>query len=330
MGVLVTGGAGFIGSHMVLELLAAGEEVVVLDNLSTGFRWAVPDGAEFVEGDVGDQALVRRLLKGKPIDAIIHFAGSVVVPDSVADPLGYYLNNTCKARTLIAAAVEAKIPHFIFSSTAAVYGMPKENPVSETARLEPMSPYGTSKLMTELMLRDTAAAHDLRYVALRYFNVAGADPLGRSGQSTARATHLVKVSCEAALGERPYLEVFGTDYPTPDGTCIRDYIHVTDLVRAHLDALSHLRAGGKNEVLNCGYGNGFSVLDVVGAVKRASHCDFPVRMGPRRPGDPAAIVARADRIREVLGWKPTLADLDTIVDHALAWEKRLIEYRAAS
>jgi UDP-glucose 4-epimerase len=330
MGVLVTGGAGFIGSHMVLELLDAGEDVVVLDNLSTGFRWAVPDEAEFVEGDVGDQALLRLLLSGKRIDAIIHFAGSIVVPDSVADPLGYYLNNTCKSHSLIASAVEAKVPYCIFSSTAAVYGMPKENPVAETAQLLPIAPYGTSKLMTELMLRDTAQAHDLRYMALRYFNVAGADPRGRSGQSTARATHLIKVASETALGERPYLEVFGTDYPTPDGTCIRDYIHVTDLVRAHLGALRYLRAGGQSEVLNCGYGTGFSVLDVIGSVKRVSQRDLAVRMGPRRPGDPAAIVARAERIGQVLGWKPSLADLDTIVGHALAWEKRLIEYRAAS
>jgi UDP-glucose 4-epimerase len=330
MGVLVTGGAGFIGSHMVLELLDAGEDVVVLDNLSTGFRRAVPDQAEFVEGDVGDHALVRRLLSGHGIDAIIHFAGSVVVPESVVDPLGYYLNNTCKSRTLIAAALEAKIPHFIFSSTAAVYGMPKENPVAEDALLLPISPYGTSKLMTELMLRDTAKATALRYVALRYFNVAGADPLGRSGQSTAHATHLIKVACETVVGERPYLEVFGTDYPTPDGTCIRDYIHVTDLVRAHLDALRYLRAGGESEVLNCGYGNGFSVLDVISSVKRVSQHDLAVRMGPRRAGDPAAIVARAERISAVLGWKPNLADLDTIVGHALAWEKRLNEYRAAS
>ena len=330
MGVLVTGGAGFIGSHMVLELLDAGEDVVVLDNLSTGFRWAVPGEANFVEGDVGDHDLVSRLFLSNSIDAIIHFAGSVVVPESVANPLGYYLNNTCKSRSLIASAVEIKVPHFIFSSTAAVYGMPKENPVAEGVLLEPISPYGTSKLMTELMLRDTARAHDLRYVALRYFNVAGADPRGRSGQSTARATHLIKVACETALGERSYLEVFGTDYPTPDGTCIRDYIHVSDLVRAHLDALRYLRAGGKSEVLNCGYGSGFSVLDVIGSVKQVSQSDFAVRMGPRRAGDPAAIVAKADRISEVLGWKPRLNDLDTIVGHALAWEKRLIEYRAAS
>jgi UDP-glucose 4-epimerase len=330
MGVLVTGGAGYIGSHMVLELLDAGEDVTVIDNLSTGFRWAVPDAARFVEGDVGDQALLRRLLKGDSIGAIIHFAGSIVVPESVADPLGYYLNNTCKSRSLIAAAVEAEVPHFIFSSTAAVYGMPRHNPVAEDAALEPISPYGTSKLMTEWMLRDTARAHALRYVALRYFNVAGADPLGRSGQSTARATHLIKVACETALGERPYLEVFGTDYPTPDGTCIRDYIHVTDLVRAHLDALRYLRGGGKSEVLNCGYGKGFSVLDVIGSVQRVAQRDFALRSGPRRAGDPAAIVAKADRISQVLGWQPELNDLDTIVGHALGWEKRLIEYRAAS
>ncbi|HXG78619.1 MAG TPA: UDP-glucose 4-epimerase GalE [Methyloceanibacter sp.] len=330
MGVLVTGGAGYIGSHMVIELLDAGEDVTVIDNLSTGFRRAVPAEAKFVEGDIGDRALLRRLLAGNSIDTVIHFAGSIVVPESVAHPLDYYLNNTCKSRTLIAAAAEAKVPHFIFSSTAAVYGMPEENPVGENARLEPISPYGTSKLMTEWMLRDTAKAHALRYVALRYFNVAGADPKGRSGQSTARATHLIKVACETALGERPYLEVFGTDYPTPDGTCVRDYIHVTDLVRAHLDALRYLRGGGKSEVLNCGYGKGFSVLDVIGAVKRVAETDFPVSMGPRRVGDPAALVAKASRIGEVLGWKPQLDDLDMIVKHALSWEKRLIEYRAAS
>jgi UDP-glucose 4-epimerase len=252
------------------------------------------------------------------------------VPESITDPLGYYGNNTCKSRTLIEAAVKSKVPHFIFSSTAAVYGMPEKNPVAEDARPAPISPYGTSKLMTELMLQDAAQAHDLRYVALRYFNVAGADPLGRSGQSTARATHLVKVACEAALGERPYLEVFGTDYPTPDGTCIRDYIHVTDLVGAHLDALRYLRAGGMSEVINCGYGSGFSVLDVIASVKTVSQNDFPVRFGRPRAGDPAALVAKVERVGEVLDWKPKLNRLDTIVSHALAWEKRLIEHRAAS
>jgi UDP-glucose 4-epimerase len=330
MSVLVTGGAGFIGSHMALELLDAGEDVFVLDNLSTGFRWAVPDGATFVEGDVGDQDLVLGLLQRNAIDAVLHFAGSIVVPESVADPLGYYLNNTCKSRSLIACAVETKIPNFIFSSTAAVYGIPKINPVTEDATLEPISPYGSSKLMTETMLRDTAKAHPLRFVALRYFNVAGADPKGRSGQSTARATHLIKVASETALGMRPSLEVFGTDYETPDGTCIRDYIHVSDLVRAHLDALRYLRVGGESIVLNCGYGEGFSVLDVVAAVKRAAKTDFAVHLSDRRPGDPAALVAGADRIREVLGWVPRRNNLDTIVEDALSWEKRLREYRAAS
>jgi UDP-glucose 4-epimerase len=330
MSVLVTGGAGYIGSHMVLALLDAGEDVIVLDNLSTGFRRAVPANAKFIAGDAGDRDLLLRLFLTHRIDAVIHFAGSIVVPESIVDPLRYYGNNTCVSRTLIAASVEAKIPHFIFSSTAAVYGMPEKNPVAEDARLSPISPYGTSKLMTELMLRDTAGAHDLRYVALRYFNVAGADPHGRSGQSTARATHLVKVACETALGERPCLEVFGTDYPTPDGTCIRDYIHVSDLARAHLDALRYLRGGGKSEVLNCGYGTGFSVLEVIASVKRMSQSDFPVRLGPRRPGDPAALVAQSDRIGEVFGWKPELNSLDTIVGHALAWEKQLIEWRAAS
>jgi UDP-glucose 4-epimerase len=330
MSVLVTGGAGYIGSHMVLALLDAGEDVVVLDNLSTGFRRAVPANAEFVAGDAGDRDLLLRLFLTHRIDAVIHFAGSVVVPESIVDPLRYYGNNTCVSRNLIAATVEAKVPHFIFSSTAAVYGMPEKNPVTEDGRLAPISPYGTSKLMTELMLRDTAAAYDLRYVALRYFNVAGADPEGRSGQSTARATHLVKVACETALGERPCLEVFGTDYPTPDGTCIRDYIHVSDLARAHLDALRYLRAGGKSQVLNCGYGTGFSVLEVIAAVKRVSQTDVPVRLGPRRAGDPAALVAQSKRIGEVFGWKPELNRLDTIVGHALLWEKQLIEWRAAS
>jgi UDP-glucose 4-epimerase len=330
MSVLVTGGAGYIGSHMALELLDTGEEVVVFDNLSTGFRWAVPEGAKFVEGDVGDQDLVLELLRRNSIDAVMHFAGSIVVPESVVDPLGYYLDNTCKSRSLIAYAVAAKIPNFIFSSTAAVYGMPKVNPVAEEATLEPISPYGSSKLMTETMLRDTAKAHPLRYVALRYFNVAGADPKGRSGQSTPYATHLIKVAAETALGLRPQLEVYGTDYETPDGTCIRDYIHVSDLVRAHLDALRYLREGGESMVLNCGYGRGFSVLEVVDAVKRASHTDFTVRHAGRRGGDPAALVAGADRIHEVLGWEPRRDDLDTIVADALAWEKHLRDYRAAS
>ena len=243
----------------------------------------------------------------------------------MSDPLGYYLNNTCKSRALIARAVETKVKHFIFSSTAAVYGVPESNPVSEDARPEPISPYGSSKLMTEIMLRDVSRAHDLRYVALRYFNVAGADPHGRSGQSTPHVTHLIKVAAQAALGQRPYLEVFGTDYPTPDGTCLRDYIHVMDLTDAHLAALAYLREGGKSEVLNCGYGRGFSVLDVIASAKSTANKDFAVHMGPRRPGDPAALVARADRISRVLGWSPRHDDLDLIVGHALSWERWLIE-----
>ena len=330
MRILVTGGAGYIGSHMALELLDAGEDVFVLDNLSTGFRWAVPDGATFIEGNVGDAALVSRVLKNNDIDSIIHFAGSIVVPESVADPLGYYLNNTCNSRTLIACAVEANVQRFIFSSTAAVYGIPDVNPVTEEARLQPISPYGSSKLMTEIMLSDTAKAHPLNFVALRYFNVAGADPQGRSGQSTPRATHLIKVASDTALGMRAGLDVFGTDYETPDGTCIRDYIHVSDLVRAHSDALRYLKDGGESLVLNCGYGNGFSVLDVVDAVKRVSHTDFAVRLADRRAGDPPALVADASRIRDVLGWKPRLNDLDGIVENALSWEKHLQELPRAS
>ena len=288
MSVLVTGGAGYIGSHMVLELVDAGERVVVIDNLSTGFRWAVAPCATLVVGDVGNADLVKETIRKHAVTAIIHFAGSIVVPDSVADPLGYYLNNTVNSRGLIAAAVETGVKNFIFSSTAAVYGNPKENPVSEAAVPAPMSPYGTSKWMTELMLADTAFAYDFRYVALRYFNVAGADPKGRSGQSTPRATHLIKVACETALGKRSHMEVFGTDYPTPDGTCVRDYIHVTDLARAHLAALAHLTKGGSSDIFNCGYSKGFSVHEVIAAVKRVSEADFTVKLSPRRPGDPAA------------------------------------------
>jgi UDP-glucose 4-epimerase len=323
MSVLVTGGAGYIGSHMALELLDAGEKVVVLDNLSTGVPWAVPKGATFVKGDVGNQGLLRRVLESHAIEAIIHFAGSIVVPDSVADPLGYYLNNTVNSRALIEMAVKCGIRHFIFSSTAAVYGMTGDKPVAEDSPLEPMSPYGSSKRMTEIMLADTARAHDLRYVALRYFNVAGADPQGRSGQSTPRATHLIKVACETALGKRSHMQVFGTDYPTADGTCVRDYIHVTDLTGAHTAALRHLRADGTSEIFNCGYGRGFSVLEVIDAVKRAAGRDFEVRLSPRRPGDPARIVAASERVRNALGWVPRHDSLDTIVGDALRWEERL-------
>ena len=323
MTVLVTGGAGYIGSHMALQLLDAGERVVVLDNLSTGRAWAVPTAATFVRGDVGDQALVRRLLDGHGVDAIIHFAGSIVVPDSVADPLGYYLNNTVNSRALIEAAVKSGVHHFIFSSTAAVYGMTGDRPVTEDAPLVPMSPYGSSKRMTEIMLADAARAHDLRYVALRYFNVAGADPQARAGQATPRATHLVKVACETALGKRSHMQVFGTDYPTPDGTCVRDYIHVTDLAEAHMAALAHLRAGGDSDIFNCGYGRGFSVLEVIETVRRVAGRDLDVRMGPRRPGDPAIVVAATERIRTRLGWRPRHDSLDVIVRHALRWEEHL-------
>ena len=325
MAVLVTGGAGYIGSHTVLELLDAGEKPVVLDDLSTGFRWAVPEGVPLVVGDDGDEDLVTETIGRYDIDAIIHFAAKIVVPDSVADPLGYYLNNTAKARTLIATAVGCDIRNFIFSSTAAVYGDPSRQPVSEDVPLNPVSPYGRSKLMVEWMLEDTAKAHDFAYVALRYFNVAGADPKGRSGQSTPNATHLIKVAAQTALGQRAKMQVFGTDYPTQDGTCVRDFIHVTDLARAHIDALRYLRGGGASLVANCGYAKGFSVLEVIEAVKRASGVDFPVEYAPRRPGDPAAIVASNARAREILGWKPEHDNLDEIVLQALDWEKRLAE-----
>jgi UDP-glucose 4-epimerase len=328
MTVLVTGGAGYIGSHMALELTAAGERVVVLDNLSTGFSWAVPSGVPLIVGESGNQELVTRLIGEHGVDAILHFAASIVVPDSVTDPLGYYRNNTVNSRALFECAVKNGVRHVIFSSTAAVYGNPTEIPVTERAPTQPISPYGWSKLMSEIMLRDAGAASDLNYVILRYFNVAGADPQCRTGQSTKGATHLIKVAVEAALGLRPKLQVFGTDYPTPDGTCIRDYIHVTDLARAHSDALRHLRAGGSSATLNCGYGHGFSVLQVVEAVKRVADVDFKVETAPRRAGDPAQIVADASAARTTLRWQPRYDDLDTIVTHALAWERELMGRRA--
>ena len=323
MAILVTGGAGYIGSHMALELLDAGEKVVVLDNLTTGFRWAVPDKATLVVGDFGDEDLVTETLARYDIEEIIHFAAKIVVPESVSDPLGYYLNNTAKARALIECAVDGGVKHFIFSSTAAVYGEPEQNPVTEDERLKPISPYGRSKLMTEWMLEDTAKATPLSYVALRYFNVAGADPKGRSGQSTPNATHLIKVAVQAALGRRKGMEVFGTDYATPDGSCLRDYIHVTDLARAHLDALRHLRGGGDSLVCNVGYQRGYSVLEVIDVVKKVSGVDFPVTISGRRAGDPAAIVAANERIRTKLGWTPQHDNLEEIVRQALDWERRL-------
>jgi UDP-glucose 4-epimerase len=329
MSILVTGGAGYIGSHMVLALTDAGEDVVVLDNLSTGYWWAVSPKAKLVEGDIGDEALLDRIMVEHKFDAVVHFAGSIVVPDSMSDPLGYYLNNTVKSRMLMACAVKAGIPRFIFSSTAAVYGNPLTRPVFEDAAPAPISPYGSSKLMTEWMLRDAHEAYGLQYIALRYFNVAGADPLGRVGQSTPRATHLIKVACQTALGQRGVLEVFGTDYDTPDGTCLRDYIHVSDLISAHVDALTHLRKGGESGIFNCGYGKGYSVLDVIRAVERVNGAVLPVKLKERRPGDPAAIVAGADRVRSLLGWQPKYEDLDFIVESALRWERKLAERNAA-
>ena len=323
MTVLVTGGAGYIGSHMVHALVDAGERAVVLDNLSTGFDWAVAEGVPIVVGETGDQPLVAKLIAEHKVDAVIHFAASIVVPDSVTDPLGYYRNNTVNSRALIETAIRGGVRHFIFSSTAAVYGNPARVPVTEDDATVPMSPYGSSKLMTEIMLRDASAAHGLRHVILRYFNVAGADPRGRTGQSTRGATHLIKVAVETALGRRPKIDVFGTDYETADGTCIRDYIHVSDLVRAHSDALAYLRADGASAVLNCGYGRGFSVLEVIDTVKRVSGVDFKVEFAGRRAGDPARIVAASDRIRSALAWRPQFDDLQTIVGHALAWERKL-------
>ncbi|HWA19942.1 MAG TPA: UDP-glucose 4-epimerase GalE, partial [Devosia sp.] len=324
MAVLVTGGAGYIGSHMALRLGDAGEEVVVLDNLSTGFDWAVDHRARFVQGDAGDMGFVSDVIAQYGIDEIVHFAGSIIVPESVVDPLKYYRNNTATSRTLLEAAVRAGVRHFVFSSTAAVYGMTGLAPVVEETPLQPISPYGRSKLMTEMMLADVAAAHPLKYGALRYFNVAGADPGGRSGQSSPQATHLIKVAAQAALGQREKMDIFGTDYETPDGTCIRDYIHVTDLIEAHKLLLDHLRAGGDSTTLNCAYGQGYSVRQVVDTVKEVSGVDFRVDEGPRRPGDPAAITATGEKVRQLLGWQPQHDDLREIVTHALNWERYLM------
>src|SRR5262249_12538002 len=315
MTVLVTGGAGYIGSHMVHALLDAGEQAVVLDDLTTGFDWAVPPGATLIIGDAGDQSLVSALIAAHRIDAIIHFAASIVVPDSVRDPLGYYRNNTVNSRALVEVAVKAGVRYFIFSSTAAVYANPQCVPVREDDPTVPTSPYGSSKLMSEIMLRDAGIAHGLRHVILRYFNVAGADPLGRTGQSTRAATHLIKVAVETALGRRPKIDVFGADYPTPDGIYSR--------LAAHSDALAYLRDGGASATLNCGYGRGFSVLDVIDTVKLVAGVDFKVELAPRRPGDPTQIVAACDQVRSTLGWQPRFDDLQTIVAHALAWEHEL-------
>ncbi|HSU99837.1 MAG TPA: UDP-glucose 4-epimerase GalE [Roseiarcus sp.] len=323
MSVLVTGGAGYIGGHMALGLLDAGEAVVVLDNLSTGFAWAVPEGAKLIVGDMGDKDLVARLIQEHGIEAIAHFAARIVVPESVRDPLGYYLNNVSNARSLIEAAINGGVKTFIFSSTAAVYGETGAEPVSEDSALAPISPYGRSKLMVEWILEDASKAYDFHYVALRYFNVAGADPKGRLGQSSPNATHLIKRAVQTALGLHKTIEIFGEDYPTRDGTCVRDYIQVTDLIDAHLAALAYLRGGGVSAVCNCGYGHGETVKEVVEVVKRVSGVDFPVVVSPRRAGDPAAIVAQADRARRVLRWNPSRDNLDEIVRQALDWERRL-------
>ena len=323
MAVLVTGGAGYIGSHMALKLGDSGEETVVLDNLSTGFDWAVDHRATLVSGDAGDIDFVLRLIAEHGISEIVHFAGSIIVPESVADPLKYYRNNTATSRNLIEAAVRGGVERFIFSSTAAVYGMTGLAPVEETTTLSPMSPYGRSKLMTEWMLADVAAAHPLKYGVLRYFNVAGADPQRRSGQSSPTATHLIKVAAQAALGQREQMSIFGTDYPTPDGTCIRDYIHVTDLIEAHALLLAHLRGGGDNTTLNCAYGRGYSVREVIDTVRQVSGVDFTVTEAPRRAGDPASITATGEKIRQTLGWVPRHDDLREMVGTALDWERYL-------
>jgi UDP-glucose 4-epimerase len=325
MTVLVTGGAGYIGGHMVLTLRDRGEQVVVLDDLSTGFRHALPPDVPLVVGDVGEIDLVRQTIHAHGVDAVAHFAAKIVVPESMTDPLSYYLNNTVKSRDLLEAVIAGGVRAFLFSSTAAVYGNASQHPISEDDEPRPLSPYGASKLMTERMVQDVSRAGPLRHVILRYFNVAGADPAGRLGQSTPEATHLIKAAMQAALGRRPRLEVFGDDYPTPDGTCVRDYIHVTDLVDAHVAALEHLRGGGGSLLLNCGYGRGYSVSEVVEAVRRVTGLPFEAKIAPRRPGDPAAIVAASDRIRTTLGWMPRLDDLHLIVEHAFAWERRLSE-----
>jgi len=327
MTVLVTGGAGYIGSHMVLALVEAGESVVVIDNLSTGFSAFLPEGVPLFIGDAGDENLVEGVIEQHDIESIIHFAGSVVVPDSMRDPLGYYRNNTFTTRNLLNAAVKRGINRFIFSSTAAVYGNPDQVPVTEIAPTRPLSPYGFSKLMSEIMLHDVASAHDMKYVVLRYFNVAGADPQGRVGLATVGATHLLKIAVEAATGQRAKIDVFGTDYPTPDGSCIRDFIHVSDLAQAHRSALTYLRGGGDSVTLNCGYGRGYSVLETIEAVRRVSGRNFAIQYAARRPGDIMTMVADTGRMRALFDWTPQYGDLDTIATHALAWEEKLLSER---
>ena len=327
MTVLVTGGAGYIGSHMVLALAEAGESVVVIDNLSTGFSTSLLEGVPLFIGDAADENLVEGVITAHNVESIIHFAGSVVVPDSMRDPLAYYRNNTMTTRSLLNAAVKCGVNRFIFSSTAAVYGNPDQMPVNEAAPTRPMSPYGSSKLMTEIMLHDVAQAHGMKYAVLRYFNVAGADPQARIGLSTAGATHLLKIAVEAATGQRAKVDVYGTDYPTHDGSCVRDFIHVSDLAQAHRAALSYLRSGGQSTTLNCGYGHGYSVLETIEAVRRVSGRNFAVQTAPRRPGDIMTMIADTRRIASTLDWTPRYADLQTIAAHALAWEEKLLEQR---
>jgi UDP-glucose 4-epimerase len=327
MTVLVTGGAGYIGSHTVHALAEARESVVVIDNLSTGFSAFLPDGVPLFIGDAADENLVEGVIAAHGVESIIHFAGSVVVPDSMRDPLAYYRNNTMTTRSLLNTAVKSGISRFIFSSTAAVYGNPDQVPVSEHAPTRPLSPYGSSKLMTEIMLHDVASAHGMSYVVLRYFNVAGADPKARIGLATVGATHLLKIAVEAATGQRAKIDVFGTDYPTPDGSCIRDFIHVSDLAQAHCAALSYLRAGGTSATLNCGYGRGHSVLETIEAVRRISGRNFAIQYAPRRPGDIMTMVADTGRIRSTLDWMPRYDNLETIAAHALAWEEKLLRDR---
>ena len=326
--VLVTGGAGYIGSHALLALIDAGHSPVVIDNLTTGFRWAIPEDVPFHQGDVADEALVARIIAEHGIEAIMHFAGSIIVPESVENPLKYYRNNTANSRSLIESAVTNGVKHFIFSSTAATYGIPDESPVRETTPTQPINPYGLSKLMTEHMLRDVAAAHDFNYCALRYFNVAGADPDARTGQSTAGATHLIKVAVETALGKRDHVSVFGTDYDTEDGTGVRDYIHVSDLAAAHVVALENLfSAPEKSHILNCGYGHGYSVMQVLDAVDRVTNQSINRKLEGRRAGDPDALISDNREIKARFGWRPQYDDLDIIVSHALQWERKLGEQR---
>jgi UDP-glucose 4-epimerase len=320
--VLVTGGAGYIGSHTVLQLKARGANVVVLDNLSTGFRQAVGD-VPLVVGDMGDRKVVSDLLKQNQIDTVIHFAANTIVPESVSNPLKYYGNNTCGTRSLLESCIENGVKHFVFSSTAAVYGIPSSGLAAEDMPTAPINPYGTSKLMSEWMLRDVCAASAMRSTILRYFNVAGSDPEGRIGQSTRAATLLVKVACEAAVGKRPFVSVFGTDYPTPDGTGVRDYIHVDDLAAAHLKALDYLQAGGASTTVNCGYGHGYSVREVLSSVEKLAGVKLDIREEPRRAGDPPSLVAKADKARNLFGWQPRLDDIDVIVRTSLEWERRL-------